>query len=181
MLPIFSVAFPLPIMTNIPGKLQQERFSIIKLTTYLDSLALFTLPSDYCPGSDLMSKIMLKDERLMDTILKDVVGNHASSALYTLGRCEWVNKTISDVLYLPITSNLPPVLAEIQNKVSEHFIRRAIKHYLSLEEEYGVQPIMLVFSIEGFANERPKSKFINTNNNVPPGLNLENFYLFFKS
>lgn len=102
-------------MTSVPGKLQQERFLIIKLTTYLDNLALFTLPSDYRPGSDLMSKILLKDERLMNIVLKNVVGDHASSALYTLCRCEWANKTISDVLYLPTTSNLPPVLVEIQN------------------------------------------------------------------
>ncbi|GAA5799251.1 hypothetical protein HPULCUR_004661 [Helicostylum pulchrum] len=93
-----------------------------------------------------------------------MIGNHASSALYTLGRCEWANKTISDVLYLPTTSNLPPVLVEIQNKVNEDFIRRAIKYCLSLGEEYGVQPIMLVFSIKGFANERLKSRLINTNN-----------------
>ena len=81
-----------------------------------------TLPSDYCPGSDLMSKIMLKDERLVNIILKDVVGNHASSTLYTLGRYEWANKTVSDVLYLPTISDLPPALLKIQNKVNEDFI-----------------------------------------------------------
>lgn len=74
------------------------------------------------------------------------------------------NKTVSDVLYLPTTSDLPPVLVEIQNKVNEDFIGRAIKYCISLKEEYGVQPIMLIFSIKGFANERLKSRFINTNN-----------------
>jgi hypothetical protein len=111
-----------------------------------------------------MSKIMLKDERLIDIIVKDLVGNHASSELYTLGRCEWTNKTISDVLYLPTTSAFPPVLVEIQNKVNENFIGRAIKYCISLKEEYGVLPIMLIFSVKGFANERLKSRFNSTNN-----------------
>jgi hypothetical protein len=88
----------------------------------------------------------------------------APSVQYTLGPYEWANKTISDVLYLPTTSNLPPVLVEIQNKVNEDFIRRAIKSCLSLEKEYGVQPIILIFFIKGFANERLKSRFTNTNN-----------------
>jgi hypothetical protein len=65
---------------------------------------------------------MLKDEKLINIILKDVVGNHTSSALYTLGHCEWANKAVSDVLYLPIASNPPPVIVEIQNKVNEDFI-----------------------------------------------------------
>lgn len=108
---------------------------------------------------------MLKDERLINIIVKDLVGEHASNALYTLGRCEWANKTVSDVLYLPLTpSTFPPILVEIQNKVDENFIGRAIKYCISLKEEYGVLPIMLIFSIKGFANERLKSRFTNTNN-----------------
>ncbi|KAI9481512.1 MAG: hypothetical protein EXX96DRAFT_567011 [Benjaminiella poitrasii] len=58
----------------------------------------------------------------------------------------WAIKTISDVLYLPTTSNLPPVLVEIQNKVNEGFIKRAIKYSLSLEEEYGVSYLTILFS-----------------------------------
>ncbi|KAI8646326.1 hypothetical protein BD408DRAFT_360107 [Parasitella parasitica] len=134
------------------------------MTNIPDNLALFTLPSDSRLGSDIMSTIMLKDERLMDIILKDVVGDHASSASYTLGRCERANKAVSNVLYLPTNPDLPPVLVEIQNKVNEDFIAQAIKYCISLKEEYGVQPIMLIFSIKGFANEGLRSRLINFKN-----------------
>lgn len=107
---------------------------------------------------------MLKDRKLINIILKDVVGNHASSALYNLGHSECTNKTVSDLLYLPIASNLLPIIVEIQNKVNKDFIERAIKYCISLKEEYGVQPLMLIFSIKGFDSERFKSKFINTIN-----------------
>lgn len=106
---------------------------------------------------------MLKDERLINLIVKDLISEHASSALYTLGRCEWANKTVSDVLYLPTTPAFPPVLVEIRNKVTEDFIGRAIKYCISLKEEYGVLPIMLIFSIKGFANRTLQSRFTNTN------------------
>jgi hypothetical protein len=36
-----------------------------------------------------------------------------------------------------------------------------------LKEEYGVQPLMLIFSIKGFASERLKSRFINTTSFYP--------------
>lgn len=103
-------------MTRVPGKLQQEWGSTIKPIPDFDSLAHFTLTSDYCRNSDLKSKIMLEGEKIMN-ILKDAIGDHASNDLYTLGRYEWANKTISFVVYFPTISSLTPVLLEIQNKV----------------------------------------------------------------
>jgi hypothetical protein len=46
----------------------------------------------------------------MNIVVKSLVSDHVSSSAYTLDRCEWVNKTIPDVLYLPKIENIPPIL-----------------------------------------------------------------------
>ncbi|KAI8047340.1 hypothetical protein BDF21DRAFT_352390, partial [Thamnidium elegans] len=125
---------------------------------------LFTLPQDYCPGSDVMSRIMLQDERIIDMVVKTLIGDHVSNSTYTLGRCQWVNKTISDVVYLPKIQSVPPVLIEIQQKVNEDFLSRVIKYCLSLKEEHGVLPVMLIISVKGFTNKDFLSQLVNNNN-----------------
>jgi hypothetical protein len=111
-----------------------------------------------------MSRILLKDERIMNIVIKSLVGEHVSSSMYTSGRCEWVNKTVSEVVYLPKIQDVAPILIEIQYKVDEDFINRAIKHCLSMKEECGVLPLMLIISIKGFSNEAIKTKLINIDN-----------------
>jgi hypothetical protein len=119
-----------------------------------------------------MSRILLQDERIMNIVIKSLVGEHTSSSMYTLGRYQWTNKTISDVVYLPKTQAVPPILIEIQQKVDEHFLGRAIKYCLSLKEEYGVLPLMLIISIKGFSNEEIKAKLI-TNNHYLDSINCD--------
>jgi hypothetical protein len=85
----------------------------------LDELASFEIPEEYRPGTDLISKIILKEEKVMNCIVEQVVGVQAIGS-YSLGRCEWVNKTVSGVFYLPKTNEYPPkyppILIEIQDK-----------------------------------------------------------------
>lgn len=63
---------------------------------------------------------------MMDIIIKSLIGEHASSSLYCLGRCEWLNKSVSDVLYVPKTENLAPILIEVQHDVNEDFYFKSL-------------------------------------------------------
>lgn len=81
---------------------------------------------EYIPGNDFISRLLLEDQRVMDIIIKSLIGEHASSSLYCLGRCEWLNKSVSDVLYVPKTENLAPILIEVQHDVNEDFYFKSL-------------------------------------------------------
>jgi hypothetical protein len=106
------------------------------------------LSPEYIPGNDFISRLLLEDQRVMDIIIKSLIGEHASSSLYCLGRCEWLNKSVSDVLYVPKTENLAPILIEVQHDVNEDFISRAISYCLSVKKDYGQSPILLIIAIK---------------------------------
>ncbi|KAG2218849.1 hypothetical protein INT45_011273 [Circinella minor] len=96
-----------------------------------------------------MSKEMLKDEQVIDLIVKRVVGSDSQS-IYTTKAPEWFDGKKFDVVYTPVvkaTEALPPVLIEVQNTVDKAFIRRVIKYCRHLCEEYDVEPIVVIFSI----------------------------------
>jgi hypothetical protein len=82
--------------------------------------------------------------------------------MYSLGCCEWVNKTVSDVIYLPKTQyyeDLPPILVVVQNMIDSTFMEELIKYSITLYEEYQILPILLIVSVEGYSSEEIKSKF----------------------
>lgn len=82
--------------------------------------------------------------------------------MYTVGRCQWANKSVSDVVYFPKTQHckdLPPIVVVVQSIINSNFMEELIKYSLSLYEEYQILPILLVFSVEGFSSEEIKSKF----------------------
>lgn len=112
-------------------------------------MLLFRLPDNYLPGTDLISKIMLKDERVKGTLVEELVGREAKQ-FYQLGRCEFVNNTTCDVLFVSSQPDQPPLLFEIQEGVDSNFIRRAMDYSLSINNEYGSMPKVTVFAINGF-------------------------------
>ncbi|KAG1136974.1 hypothetical protein G6F37_011361 [Rhizopus arrhizus] len=89
-----------------------------------EHLATFTLAPGYIPGTDFITRFLLQDERIMDIIVKELVGQNVDNSAYGLGRCAWASKCISDVVYIPKLPQLSPVLIEVQYKMDEDFTRR---------------------------------------------------------
>ncbi|KAG2211612.1 hypothetical protein INT47_008709 [Mucor saturninus] len=63
----------------------------------------FTIPPKHKPGTDLMSKAILEDKRVINLIVSRVIGDHAKDQ-YMSRSGEWVDGLRVDILYTPIMS-----------------------------------------------------------------------------
>ncbi|KAI9487519.1 MAG: hypothetical protein EXX96DRAFT_553581 [Benjaminiella poitrasii] len=90
---------------------------------------LFTLPKSMRPGSDLISKIAIKDPMVINIITKALLNVEND---YHVGNSEWDNGMRSDVVLQPKSSasNLPPTIIEIQQTIDALFIKRVINYSL---------------------------------------------------
>ncbi|CAO3627028.1 unnamed protein product [Mucor hiemalis] len=96
-----------------------------------------------------MTKLMLQDPRVMNIVLKTLIGPNAENE-YTSASCEWIDGRHADILFVPkavATEALPPVVVEIQNTVDKPFIRRIMKYYNHVIEKYHVEPLALTICI----------------------------------
>ena len=150
---------------DIPGNVNIIKVrNKVLITLSIEHLATFTLAPGYIPGTDFITRFLLQDERIMDIIVKELVGQNVDNSAYGLGRCAWASKCISDVVYIPKLPQLSPVLIEVQCKMDEDFTRRLIYYCLQLKQEYGQLPKVLVISIQSIAT-KVKSTFKNLENN----------------
>lgn len=79
-----------------------------------------------------------------------------------LGQTEWPNRTKSDVMYLPNSKNLPPILLEIQYTVDSDFLLRLISYSVSAIRLHNtLPPIILIFAVSSIKYEVKKWITIN--------------------
>ncbi|CEP14887.1 hypothetical protein [Parasitella parasitica] len=79
----------------------------------------FVIPYKHRPGTGLMTKLMLQDPRIMNIVLKTLIGPEVEDK-YTSASCEWIDGRHADILYVPKTAAIeafPPVVVEVQNTV----------------------------------------------------------------
>ncbi|KAG2194023.1 hypothetical protein INT47_009914 [Mucor saturninus] len=103
------------VLSHWPAGLDQNCYELFQ----------FIIPTKYKPGTDEISKEVLKDERVIDFIVTTVVGCHGLS-IYTTKASEWIDGKKADMVYAPIVKaaiTLPPALVEVQNTVDKPFIR----------------------------------------------------------
>ncbi|KAI8990862.1 hypothetical protein BDF20DRAFT_830954 [Mycotypha africana] len=81
------------------------------------------------PGTDLASKLLLQDSQLKNMIIAEVVGKGIGGEAYYVG----------------------PLIVEIQQKVNQPFMARAIRYCLDIFEETTIVPILVVFNVKGFS------------------------------
>ncbi|KAI9487442.1 MAG: hypothetical protein EXX96DRAFT_553203 [Benjaminiella poitrasii] len=107
----------------------------------------YLLPKEHVPGSDLISKAVLIDTRIINIISKSLVD--APEDQYTVAPNELLNKCACDVLYLPrtIVSEYPPIIIEIQRDVNEKYMGRAIKYSTLVYEKYEKLPVVLIVGV----------------------------------
>ncbi|GAA5808633.1 hypothetical protein MFLAVUS_002025 [Mucor flavus] len=106
------------------------------------------LPYNYRPGTDLISKMILTDNQVINTLMKTLVPEAAEDH-YVAVPTEFINKNKCDVLYAPHNplSTFPPVFIEVQNQVDEKFLVRAVHYSTLIYERYNKHPILLIIGV----------------------------------
>ena len=94
----------------------------------IDATADFSLPQFYRPGADLLSKTVLKDQRVINLMARNLTD--PPNDTYIAGQSDFMDGAACDVLYIPhsVGSTFPPIVFEIQRQVNDKFMLRAI-HY----------------------------------------------------
>ncbi|KAI8096350.1 uncharacterized protein BX664DRAFT_382808 [Halteromyces radiatus] len=93
-------------------------------------MADIVLPWRHRPGTDMISKLVLQENSIINVVVEYLVGTRAKDK-YRTNPTEWINGTRSDVLLTcDDDPSLPPVLIEVQHV-----------------KQYGVLPIVLIFPI----------------------------------
>ncbi|KAI8373103.1 uncharacterized protein BYT42DRAFT_500690, partial [Radiomyces spectabilis] len=111
-------------------------------------LLTFELPDDNLPGSDRLSKQILKTQSVIDIVTASTL--EVPNGTYRTAGTEWKNGRKSDVVYVPrlsIQSSPPPFLIEVQNVVDETFIQCVNSYCLQIIQLYSSKPVVLVFCI----------------------------------
>jgi hypothetical protein len=114
-----------------------------------EDLLLFKIPSDYRPGDDKLSKIVLSNSTIVDKILKSLLD--VTPGTYTTDNTEWSNGLRSDIFYVSrigISSSLPPILIEVQKRVDQTFMARLITYSINVFMRYKFYPIVLIFCVD---------------------------------
>ncbi|KAL0085777.1 hypothetical protein F4703DRAFT_1942379 [Phycomyces blakesleeanus] len=112
------------------------------------------LPWCQRPGTGMISKLVLQEKQITNFIVEYVIGTRAKDK-YRANPPEWINGSISDVLFIcnEYDSTLPPVVIEVQHVVDDNFMRRLLGYCLSLEKQSGVLHIVLIFPISSIRFE----------------------------
>ncbi|ORX62725.1 hypothetical protein DM01DRAFT_1403177 [Hesseltinella vesiculosa] len=103
--------------------------------------------------SDMISKLILQEKQILNLIVQYLIGTEAED-MYRTSPTEWFNGTRSDVLFTcDADPSMPPILIEVQQVVDDTFMRRLIGYCVSLEKQYSMLPIVLVFPIKSIRFE----------------------------
>ncbi|CEI87796.1 hypothetical protein RMCBS344292_02204 [Rhizopus microsporus] len=109
---------------------------------FLDpELLLFAMDPKYPPGSDLISKLVLRNSDVVEMITITLIGPNAAS-LYLPRPTEWAGGSKSDTVYVANVSStsLPPILIEVQHTITTEFIDRLINYSLSVKKCFKAKP-----------------------------------------
>ncbi|KAI9476334.1 MAG: hypothetical protein EXX96DRAFT_507466 [Benjaminiella poitrasii] len=118
-------------------------------------MSLFVLPKWLRPGTDLMSKAIIHDSKIMN-IITTTLSNTQND--YLVGNPEWNNGTRSDVVLEAKSSvlNLPPIIIEIQHTVNRLFMKRVINYSLEAFNRHKLDPIVLIICTDTLSDSVAK-------------------------
>ncbi|KAI8890609.1 hypothetical protein K501DRAFT_167857 [Backusella circina FSU 941] len=109
-----------------------------------------TLPDFLRPGKDLMCKAVTRNPKVINIITKAL--NNTEND-YLFAESEWAIGTRSDLVLAPkyASSSLPPIIVEFQHRVDKKFMKRAITYCIQASDRYGMDPILVVVSINSLS------------------------------
>ncbi|GAA5816547.1 hypothetical protein MFLAVUS_010077 [Mucor flavus] len=110
------------------------------------------LPKSFRPGTDLMSKMVVRNPDVVNIITRTLVNSQDE---YVLGESEWNDGTRSDLVLEPKTPflDLLPIVIEFQHTVNFRFIKRTINYCLKAYDRYHIEPICLIVCIDTLAGD----------------------------
>ncbi|KAI8065516.1 hypothetical protein BC940DRAFT_304299 [Gongronella butleri] len=98
------------------------------------------------PGSDRLSKIVLKDDFAKNIVIQALLGKDGDS--YRVADGEWHDCSRSDVVYEPIDNSQPTIIVEMQHEVTKDFMVRAIRYCTFAFKRSGQLPILIIVNTE---------------------------------
>ncbi|CEP12604.1 hypothetical protein [Parasitella parasitica] len=121
------------------------RFCYVFMTSQGDLLT-WKMPFSERPGSDLMSKFVLKHSDVKNIITRTLMDTNGDA--YRIGDAEWDHGLRSDIVYEPMDVSLdqPPIIVEVQATVNADFMNRAAHYCIMAYRRYKVLPILLIFN-----------------------------------
>ncbi|KAI8984206.1 hypothetical protein BDF20DRAFT_986131 [Mycotypha africana] len=127
----------------------------------LSDVLTITLPRR--PGADLSSKLLFREDEIVNIVVKAATDGHVNGSLYCVSSNEFSDGRKSDILYIPKT-NKPtettlPIIVEIQQIVDISFIKRINRYCLNVHDAYKVFPKVIVFVIKGFSSKALMNDF----------------------
>lgn len=142
---------------NPSSSSHDKQQQIAETTVIEDDFDILSMTLPLRPGSDLLSKNLLRDQSIKDIIIKSVIGNGITGDAYSVGCHEQQDGRRADAIYFPLKEfarDLAPVVVEIQSKVNHAFVARAIRYCLNVFDVFKVLPILVVIGIDGFSSKQ---------------------------
>jgi hypothetical protein len=104
----------------------------------------FALPTEYCLGIDLISKIILTDGQIVDNITASLV--KAPKGSYFIKLLEFIHKHVFTVLYVPciLPNNLPPIVINTIETFDDAKFNQIIQQCTNVFELYNIAPICVI-------------------------------------
>ncbi|KAI9299605.1 hypothetical protein BJ944DRAFT_245041, partial [Cunninghamella echinulata] len=140
------------------------------MSTNIEEEEIWRLKLPIRPGSDLSSKMLLREDYIKNIIISRVIKEVIAGDTYYVGPNEQIDKKMTDVVYLPYNKKsreFPPIIVEIQGKVDHFFMHRIMRYSLNLFEETKVLPIVVVINVNGFSSRNFKNNTFDKNANHP--------------
>jgi hypothetical protein len=100
------------------------------------------VPYKYRPGTDAISKYLIKTEFVRNTIVKEL---RLAPQEYFTDDTEFADGSRCDALFASMTG--PPIIVEIQNTMNEQFICRLVRYATSVYIKYERWPFCLTIVI----------------------------------
>ncbi|CAO3702202.1 unnamed protein product [Rhizopus stolonifer] len=93
------------------------------------------LPHSYRPGTDLLSKEMLRNPFVINIVTRALLNSEGN---YVTDSPEWPNVMRSDVVLVhkEATTDHPPIIIEFQRTVGEDFVKKVLIHSNQLEKRH---------------------------------------------
>lgn len=104
----------------------------------------FVFPTEYYPRNDLINKIILTSERIINIITNSVI--KASENTYVTAATQFINKRVYNVIYTP--STLPSILINIIENLENIELSQIIQLCIDTYEKYDTFPACLIIAIQ---------------------------------
>lgn len=134
-----------------------------------EDIILFKVPRKFRPGTDLLSKLIVKQLSTVDAVTKSVLG--VPDGTYMTSGTAFVDGSECDILYVPrlaTNNSLPPVILEVQNIVSRNFMLRVIRYCLNVYQFWNKLPVLVIICINKVSPKELEDTFTPKENTKYP-------------